>query len=332
MAGIITFLILTLIALGLWKFVNLFETKADTDSRGLRTGSVTKTPKRLFNKIALGAAALFTLLTVIFTLTSIIYKQEVGEASVIKSISGQVNQTPNASAGFALKAPWDERITYDILNQQAIFSLPANVRDDQKEFVKGGEITFTDADGVTANADVALRYSILPNKVVQTFERFGDQKAFEGKLVTQDVRSQVRIAPASYSTINVLTKRAEVEAKVVSLLNERWAKEGVQIESVALQDIRYPDSTKQKFTDAQNAQTQQTIATAELETTKISAQQKVVQAEADASANRILEASLTPNVLKQRELDTMRAIGEKGNTFFMGAGGATPLVQVTPTK
>lgn len=274
----------------------------------------------------------FVLVTVALLIFSCVYQQGVGEASVIKSVSGTVDKTPNVTAGWGTKAPWDSRITYDILNQQAIFSLPANVHDDQKAYVKGGEITFTDKDGVSANADIAVRYSIRADQVVSIYSRYGDQQAFESKLISQDIRDVVRTAPNGFATIDVLTKRQDVETKIYTDLKTRWEKEGVQVESVALQDVRYPDSVKQKYADAQNARTQAVQAQAELDATKISAQQKVVQAQADADANKILDASLTPNILQQRSLDTLKEIASKPGNLIITDGKSSPLISVPAGK
>jgi regulator of protease activity HflC (stomatin/prohibitin superfamily) len=258
------------------------------------------------------------------------YSQGPGEASVIKSFTGQVVGL-NDKSGFAAKAPWDDTIKYNILNQQVIFSNPANVHKGQENDVQGGEITITDKEGVSANVDVAVRLSIRGDKVVDIYNHYGDEKSFENKLVTQDVRAVVREVPNQFNTIDVLTKRSDVETEILKGLQSRWEKEGVQVDSIALQDIRYPDSVKQKYADAQNARTAQSQAQAELETTKINAQQQVVQAQAQADANRILSASLTPEILRQRELDALKDIGAHGN-LVVTDGSSAPLLNVPAKK
>ena len=298
----------------------------DERHRPIKVDKTTKSPNLVLALIG----AVLGIIGVWVLLAQIIYTQGVGEARVIRSFTGQIVGF-NDKPGMALKAPWDDTITYDILNQQAIFSNPANVHEDQKNDVAGGEITITDKDGVSANVDVALRYSIRADQVVPVYTKFGDQKAFTSKLITQDMRSVVREVPNTFTTLDVITKRADLESQILKGLQSRWEKEGVQVDSVALQDIRYPDAVKQKYADAQNARTAQSQAQAELETSKINAQQQVVQAQAQADANRILSASLTPEILKQRELDTLKAIGDKGN-LIVTDGTSAPLLNVPAKK
>jgi len=329
MPGIIIFLILALIALGFAKFFVLENDNKTRDRYGNMQSDGEKTRNKLPNRIGYGAAGLFGVLTLLFLAITTLYAQGVGEASVIKSFTGEIVGF-NDKAGMGVKAPWDDRITYDILNQQAIFSNPANVHDDQKDFVKGGEITVIDKDGVSSNVDVNVQYSIRADQVVPIYTHFGDQKAFEAKLVTQDIRDVVRTAPNGMNTLDMLTKRSDLEAQILNGLKTRWESQGVQVESIQLQDVRPPDSIKQKYTDAQNANTQKTVATAELESTKISAQQKVVQAQADADANRILDASLTPNILQIRAQDAFKDAASHGNMVV--SDGSTMLQLPVPAK
>lgn len=307
------FLLIAIILLGA-SFVAKFED---------RYGNAAHTPNWLMR----GGGVLLLIFAAALMFFSSYYSQGVGEASVIKSFTGQIIGY-NSNPGPAFKAPWDDRVTYDILNQQAIFSNPNNVHDDQKKNVKGGEITVTDKDGVAANVDVAVRYSIRGDKVVDTYSRYGDQNAFESKLITQDVRSVVREAPNSFATIDVLTKRADVEKDIYNELKNRWEKEGVQVESVALQDIRYPQSVTDKFAAAQNARTQAAQAQAELDAAKISSQQQVVQAQAQADANKIIDSSLTDKILQQRSIDAFKELAGKQGTVVITDGKSIPMLNV----
>ncbi|AYN58901.1 lipoprotein [Arthrobacter phage Richie] len=243
------------------------------------------------------------LLAIVFLSFTMIYAQDPGEAKVLKNWSGAV-EGQDTTEGFALKAPWVDAIDYDIRNQQAAYV--GNGQDDYNgKKPNGPQITVQDKDGVSANFDVAVRYSIRADKVSDVYRQFGAQENFRARLIDQDIRSIVRNAPAKYSTLDVLTRRGEVEKAITDALAERWESQGVQVESVALQEIRYPEDVRQKYADAQNARTEIVKAQAELEATKISAQQKVVQAKAEADANATLAKSLTEPILKQRYIDAL---------------------------
>ncbi len=73
------------------------------------------------------------------------------------------------------------------------------------------------------------------------------------------------------------------------------------------------------------AQQHEAEAEADLRVTQVSAQARVVEAQAEADANRLLSELLTPQVLEQRRIEAMRE-----GTVFVVPEGATPLVQVQP--
>lgn len=252
------------------------------------------------------------------------YTQEVGEAKVIKNWDGTIARE-DTTAGPDWKFPNQEAIDFDITGQQAIYKL--NGQGSENEKVNGPEITAQDKDGVTSNIDVAVRYSIKPDSVSEIFTTYKSQENFVTRLIDQDIRSVVRNVPSNYSTVDVLAKRTELEAKIVADLKSRWEKQGVIVDSVALQGIRYPQVVQDRFTDAQNAKTQVVQEQAKLESTKISAQQRIVEAEAQAEANRLLAASLTPEVLQSQQLSTLEKLGASGNVFVV-PNGSNPLIQV----
>jgi regulator of protease activity HflC (stomatin/prohibitin superfamily) len=323
----ITALILLVIAIALFVVAKVKKFTYTEEKR--YSDNITKTTK-VPNRVLAGVGTILALVGILLLWNQSAYSQGVGEARVIRSWTGSIVGL-NDKAGLAFKAPWDDLITYDILNKQAIFSNPANVHEDQKKDVVGGEITVSDKDGVTANVDVAVRYSIRPDKVVDIYTSNGDQKAFESKVVTQDMRAIVREVPNTLNTIDVITKRADLEAKIVKALQDRWESQGVQVNSVSLQDVRYPQSVTDAYAAAQNSRTAATKAQADLDAAKISAQQQVVSAQAQAQANEILSKSLTPEILQQRQLDVLSQFGAKGNAIVIQGGSGTPLIQV-PSK
>lgn len=271
----------------------------------------------LTKRVRVIAAGVFTV-ALLCLIPTVLYTQDPGEARVLKNWSGAV-EGADVTEGFSMKLPWVDLVDYDIRNNQAVYI--GNGTDDfNGKKPDGPQITFTDKDGVSANADVVVRFSVRPDRVENVYRDYGVQEQFKVRLINNDIRSVVRQAPTKYGTLDAMTKRAELEKQIFDELVSRWEKEGVAVESVALQEIRYPDDVKQRFADAQNARTEIVKAQAQLEATQISAQQKVVQAESEAKANGVLAASLTEPILRQRYLDTLAKLAEAGNLVVVPEG------------
>ena len=66
-------------------------------------------------------------------------------------------------------------------------------------------------------------------------------------------------------------------------------------------------------------------------TAEESAKKRIVEAQAEAESNRLLEKSLTPGVLENRRIEMLKAVGEKGNLIITD-GKSTPLLNVDTKK
>jgi len=247
-----------------------------------------------------GVLAGSLVLAVILGFVAATYTNDEGQAKVLRSWTGEV-QGQVTKAGFGLKAPWQDALTYDIRNQQVKF---ASAEADGG--ANGPQITIQDREGVSANIDITVRYSIKPDAVSEVYKRYGTQENFIAKFIENDIRAGVRTIPAQYGTIELLNSRAQVEQEITEYLEERWTKQGVQVDSVSLQEIRYPEDVQQRFAEAQNARTEVEKANAELEANKVKAE-----------SNRILAESLSNENLEQLKYETLREIGKQGNLVIV---------------
>jgi regulator of protease activity HflC (stomatin/prohibitin superfamily) len=270
---------------------------------------------------AIGAASAALGVALIFIFGSF-YTQDPGQASVLRSWTGSIVGTETES-GLHTKAPWVDVVTFDIRNQRVVYvsEQTAGAGDNTGGLPDGPQITVQDKEGVTANLDIAIRYSISPDAVTDIYKQYLNEENLKAKLIFNDVRSVVRSIPGQFTTLEMLTERDTVQNLIKEALEERWADDGLIVDDVALQEIRYPETVTGAFAEAQAAQVQVTTEQAKLEATKVSAQQKVVQAQAEADANELLAQSLTPQILQQRYIDKL---GE--GTIYIVPDGSTPFI------
>ncbi|ROQ30942.1 regulator of protease activity HflC (stomatin/prohibitin superfamily) [Frondihabitans sp. PhB188] len=291
-------------------------------------GSDAPAPDKAGNRIALGAGALLVILGLVLGVTSSVYAQDAGEARVIRSFTGQiVGQT--TSTGLHVKAPWDSTVNFNIRNQTVTYINPTEgSNSDNNGGVRTGPyITVQDKDGVSENVSITVRYSIRPASVTTIYTSFRDEENFKTSFITQDVRAVVREVPNNYSTLDVLTKRAEIETSIEKALTKRWADTGVEVNSISLQEIQAPAAVTESYAEAQQAQIDVTKQQAKLDATKVSAQQAVVTAQANAKANDLLTKSLSSQVLTQHYIDALQASADKGGLIVV-PNGSSPLINI----
>jgi regulator of protease activity HflC (stomatin/prohibitin superfamily) len=266
------------------------------------------------------AIGLFFLAALLIVLSSF-FRQDVGQANVLRDWTGAIVGYETAS-GLHPKAPWVDVVTFDVRNQRAVFvsEQEPGQGDNIGGAPDGPQITVQDAEGVTANIDIAVRYSLDPDAVIDIYSAYYNEENLRTRLIFNDIRSVVRSVPGRFTTIEMLTDRDAVQEDILEALQARWKDDGIIVEDVALQEIRYGDQVTNAYAAAQEAQINVETEQAKLEAAKVSAQQKVVQAQAEADANAILAASLTPAILQQRYLDTLKELAQAGNLVVVPEG------------
>jgi regulator of protease activity HflC (stomatin/prohibitin superfamily) len=275
-------------------------------------------PKRI---VRLAGAAVL-LLGLIFTGFSSFYSQDPGEATLQRAWTGQLVGAPVTDAGAHFKAPWTDVIAFNIRNQQVQYAGESgNQSDNSGGVAEGAQITVIDADGVKSNVDITITYSLDPTKIVKIYNQYLNEENLRSKLIFKDIRSVTRDPFTKLSTLEATNDRVNTAEKIRKLLEEKWDDVGVFVDDVALQEVRPPQSVVDARAEAQTAEIGVTSEQAKLEQVKVSAQQQVVKAQATADANALLTQSLTPEILQNKYLDSL-----KEGTVFVVPEGSTPLI------
>ncbi|MCM1323284.1 MAG: prohibitin family protein [Acetobacter sp.] len=224
-----------------------------------------------------------------------IYTQDPGQASVLVSFTGVVDGI-NYETGMHTKAPWTKRVEYDIRNNTLSYvGQSGNADSYTGGDVSGPQITFQDANGVTGNLDLNVRYSVRGNAVSNIYNEYKTQQEFVNATLAPDVRSTTRAVLSSYDTSSVYNDRDSIKEALLKTLQDNWEKLGVDVEEIYLQEVRYPDNVVQSFASAQAAR-------AEVETAKANQEKARIEAE----TNNIKTSALSQQVLMEKLIDAIK--------------------------
>lgn len=256
------------------------------------------------------------------------YTNPVNTAKVFVSFDGKV-QGVQAEPGAGFKAPWTKTVEFDLASQKLSFAgdgkgSPSYTGGE----VNGQQITAAVKGGTQSNYDLQLTYNIDASRVESIYRDYRSQENFSSQVIVPTVLSAARKVPNQYDAISFRgDKQGEAQEAIIENTNKALKPFGVKVTVGALQNINYPEDVENSIKAVQVAQQKQEQAEAELKATEVSAQQKVVEAKAEADANREIAKSLTPEVLQSKQLDTLRDLGKNGNTFVV-PNGSNPLIQV----
>lgn len=270
-------------------------------------------------------AAFPAIVAVILLALGSFYTQDAGEVCVQRSWTGTLDGYTE-EPGLHFKSPLQSIISYDVRN-----NLISLYRDSDYEYdggaAKGACVTVNDKGGASADIDLQVVYSLDGDSAIRLYEDYGTQSKFTSDVILNDVRAVAREVAGQYDTITMLTNRGEFTKGVKDALVKRWEDMGLNVEQVSVQDVRYASEITDSYADAQAAEVAKAKALNEQETARVEAETRVVEAQGEADANRILTESLTPEVIQQRYIDALREIGKGGNLVVVPEG-STPMVSV----
>lgn len=278
-----------------------------------------------------GAPIVAVVVPIVFGLlcmgSSVIYTQGVGEVVVLKNWGGSL-AGHDEDAGFGFKAPWQDTVTYDIRNN--VLSFMGDEEEDQFEggSANGSAITINDRGGASARIDVQVNYSLEPSAAEELYVNYGTQENFVKSVCAVDIRAIPREVSGNFDTISILTVRGEYTKAIQDALQNKWDNYGLQIENVSVQNVVYPDSIVNKYSDAQAAEIAKATAKNNQEVAKVDAETKIIKANGEAKANKILQASLNDNIIQQNYIDALKEISKNGNLVVVPEG-SSPIVQTT---
>lgn len=269
---------------------------------------------------ALAVSVVAAIVIVIITIFSVLYRQQEGEAKVLRSFTGEV-VGETYSSGMHAKAPWVSADTWDIRENTVSYVATGEESYDSGS-VSGPRISVQDRDGVKSDIDITVRYSIDGDKVSELFAAFGSQENVTNKIIQPAIRSSVRKAPVEYSTLELLQNRADMEARIEKALKDEWRAYGITVDGIDMQEVVPPASISEANAQKGTAQAAIDAQQAKNEQQDLVNEQKIDNAKTEAQANKLISDSLTDDLIRLRQIEAY-----KDGTVYVVPDGSTPFIQ-----
>ena len=246
-------------------------------------------------------AAIFSmiasLIITLFASAAIVPPRTVGVKVALGKPVGSVGN------GFHFKAPWTN-----------VEKMDASIQND----VYNGDKTITVRLGnnTEAEADASIRWQLKQDNIEQLFLDYKTFDNIRDNLVTRNFRAAMNEAFASYDPLATVESANNSDAdkdlpgiaeKVKDALQSKLG-DDIIIHEVTIPLVNFDEATQNRINELQ----------AETARTRI-ANQKQETADAEAKANKILEDSVTPEVLSSKCLD----IADRNNKDILGCIAGT---------
>ncbi|MBN2662388.1 MAG: prohibitin family protein [Bacteroidales bacterium] len=269
--------------------------------------------------------AIFGLIVLFFSFSSFITLQPGERGVIFRPWSTGLDKDNVLNEGLHIIAPWNKLIPYDIREQTIEFhegnSADVNNYDDDQGSSSYGVLDVLDKNGLTINVEVTVRFAIMSDKIGYIHEQFGE--FYVRKLVIPEVRSAVRKIMGQYNAEEIYsTKRQEVEQLIIdetrNILNNNY----INMTALLIRSIVIPENLKNaiedKLTKQQEAIAYDYVVQKGLKEKEL----KIIQAQAIAEYNQIVNASMTPNVLTYEGIQATLQLAQSTNAKIVIIGNS----------
>jgi regulator of protease activity HflC (stomatin/prohibitin superfamily) len=234
-----------------------------------------------------------------------------GESGVKFSSFSGTDLNGTYGEGFHVHAPWSAIIPYDVKVQEKL-----------------EEINALSSNGLSIQMDISVRWRPDVQTLPALHTTYGVD--YYRKLVQPELRSVAREVVGRYTPEELYSsKRTELQDAIETGIRQGVETNYVKLEAVLIRHVELPDQIKMaienKLKEEQEAERYQYT----IEKEKLEAERKQIEAEGEATYQRIITQSLSPAFLRFKGIEATKELAESGNSKVVvigGGGDGLPLI------
>lgn len=251
-----------------------------------------------------GSIILIVALLILMLVWSSFVSVAAGDRGVLMTF-GSVNQTV-LMPGLHMKIPFAQSVKR--MNVQI-----------QKSQTKE---TAASRDLQNVSTEVAVNWAINPVDAAWVYQNLGNENQLTEKVITPVVSNAVKAVAAHYDAEELVEKRDEVRDEVQKQIVSGLVQYKVNVQGVNITNFQFSADYAKAIEAKQVAQQRSQQATYDLTRIKVQAQQEIAQAQGQSQAQKLLQSTLTPEIIRLRAVKKWNGVLPKvtgnGGIPFIG--------------
>lgn len=228
-----------------------------------------------------------------------------GEAGVLyKTFSGGVvTDEPALDEGFHFILPWNKVYTYEI-RQHELFE----------------HMKVLSSNGLDINLDASVWYRPKVEELGILHKRIG--RNYLERVIKPAIRSATRSVVGRYTPEQIYSSKRDVIQKEIDdetkiILDDKH----IELVSVLVRDVTLPNTIKDAIERKLGQEQESLEYEFRLQKATKEAQKQIIEAQGKADANKILSASLTEKILKDKGIEATLELAKSPNSKVVIIGG-----------
>ncbi|WP_272636902.1 MULTISPECIES: prohibitin family protein [Maribacter] len=187
-------------------------------------------------------------------------------------------------------------------------------------------LTLPSKEGLSVESEISILYRLERDKIPSVLQNLG--RDYES-IITSVFRSASSDVCAKFFAKDMHSgMRANIEAEIKTKMNENLKKQadGIELISVLMKSIQLPpglaSSIERKLQAEQDALRMEFV----LQQAKLEADRKIIDAQGERDAQKILSEGLTDEIIQIRSIEAFNKLSSSPNTKIIVTDGKTPML------
>jgi regulator of protease activity HflC (stomatin/prohibitin superfamily) len=220
-----------------------------------------------------------------------------------KRFAGGIKKDKIYDQGFQVVMPWDNMIVYDIRTNESV-----------------GTMDVLSKNGLSIAVELSYRFMPIPEKIGYLHDEIGP--AYAERIIKPEIRSATREVIGKYLPEELYsTKREAIQDEIFSQTQAAIKTKHITLDAILIRSVQLPDKLKEAIEQKLEEEQLAFQFDFKLERERKEAERKIIEAQAKADANRILNASLSDKILQDKGIEATLELAASPNAKVVIVGG-----------
>lgn len=228
-----------------------------------------------------------------------------GQRGVLfKRFGGGLDKENIYTQGFHVIAPWNTMYIYDVRTNEGFEKMDVLSK-----------------NGLNIAVELSYRYQPIGDNIGFLHDEIGP--SYLDRIIKPEIRSATREVIGKYLPEELYsTKREAIQVEIFEQTYATVVKKHLTIDAVLIREVKLPETLKDAIERKLREEQESLQYEYRLEKERKEAERKVIEAQAKADANRILNASLTDKILQDKGIEATMELSNSPNakTVIIGGG------------
>ena len=256
-------------------------------------------PKTPFLLIVVGIVLLVGIMKSVVTI-------DAGESGVLwkRFGGGVVTEKPPLGEGFHIVAPWNKVYVYEVRRQESLERMKV-----------------LSSNGLDIELEASVWFQPKQDELGKLHKEIGDN--YLNRILLPTIRSAARSVVGRYTPEQLYSsKRDAIQAEIYEESKKIINEQHIVLNEILVRDVTLPPTIKDAIERKLRQEQESLEYEFRLEKASKEAQRQIIEAKGKADANRILSASLTDKILKDKGIEATTKLAESNNSkvVIVGSG------------